>query len=309
MPIYARKMVLLAKPETTYATDPTLTGAANAILARNITIAEMEGSDESRDLVQPNFGNQPTIPTGTYVSIEYDTEIAGSGTAGTAPAWGALLRGCGYAEVVSAGVSVAYTPITDSIESLYKKFWMGSTLHAIKGARGTGKLQFTAQKIPFIHWKFSGLYVAPGEVSAATPTFTNWKKPVIVNKANTTLSINSVALVARDFSLDIANPIEPRLLINSESVLITDHKEQIDFTAEAVPVSTLDIHTLALTQAAVPASLVHGTVAGNIATISAPNAQFQRPKGYSINQGIAERGLSMLCLPGSGNDQVSITLT
>lgn len=310
MAIFWRLMVLLAKIETSYATDPTLTGAANAILAKNVSIRPMEGSDVSRDLVQPNFGNQPSIPAGLHVVVEFDTELAGSGTAGTAPAWGPLLRGCGYAEVVSAGVSTVYSPITQSIESLYMKFWMGATLHVLKGARGTAKITADAQGIPMVHWTFTGLWVAPSETAAASPTLTAFKKPAIVNKTNTpTFTVNSVPLVMRNFSLDLGNQVEPRLLVNSESVLITDHREQIDFTCEAVPVSTLDVYGLANAQTTVAVNLVHGVTAGNIITIAAPTAEFKRPTGYQQNQGIAEWPLSMLALPNAGNDQVSITLT
>lgn len=309
MPIYFRKMVLLAKTETTYATDPTLTGAVNAVLARNVSIADMEGNDVSRDLVQPNFGNQPTVPADLHVTIEFDTELAGSGTAGTAPAWGPLFRAAGCAEVIVAATSVTYSPITDNAESAYLKFWMGSTLHAIKGARGTGKLNVNAQGIPFVHWKFWGLYTPPSEVSAAVPVFTAWKKPLIVNKANTQFTVNATALVMRSFSLDLANPVEPRLLVNKESIELTDHKEEIEFTAEAVPVTTMDIHGLANSQATVPVSLIHGVTAGNIITLSAPTAQFQRPSGYSNSQGIAERALKMLALPNAGNDQWSLAAT
>lgn len=312
MPIYFRKMVMLAKIETSYGLDPTLTGAVNAVLARNVSIADMEGNDVSRDLVQPNFGNQPTVAADLHVTIEFDTELAGSGVAGTAPAWGPLFRAAGCAEVIVAATSVTYSPITDNAESIYLKFWMGSTLHAIKGARGTGKINVNAQGIPFVHWKFWGLYTPPSEVAAAVPVFTAWKKPLIVNKANTQFSVNAVALVMRSFGLDLANPVEPRLLVNKESIELTDHLEEIEFTAEAVPVSgagSIDIHGLANSQATVAVSLIHGVTAGNIITLSAPTAQFQRPGGYSNSQGIAERALKMRPLPNAGNDQWSLAAT
>ncbi|WP_316171039.1 phage tail tube protein [Bradyrhizobium sp. SZCCHNRI1058] len=310
MPIFWRKQVLLAKIETTYGTDPTLTGALNAILAKNVSISPMDGSDVSRDLVTPYFGNQPSIPADLHVSLNFDTELAGSGTAGTAPAWGPLLRACGCAEVLVASTSVTYTPITDNIESVYFKFWVGGTLHAIKGARGSAKLTLNAQGIPMISWTFMGLWVAPDEVSAAVPTLTAFKKPRIVNNANTpAFTVNSVSLVMRNFTLDLANQVEPRMLVGSESVLITDHREQIDFTCEAVPVSILDPYGLANAQTTVPVSLVHGTTAGNIVSLSAPTAQFKRPTGYQQNQGVAEWPLSMLALPNVGNDQFSLALT
>src|SRR4051812_24601894 len=115
-PMFWRLMVLLAKVEGAYATDPTLTGAANAILAKNISVKPMEGQDVSRDLIRPYLSNQGTIPTGLHVVIDFDTEIAGSGVAGTAPAWGVLMRGAGCAQVIVADTSVTYSPITDSME-------------------------------------------------------------------------------------------------------------------------------------------------------------------------------------------------
>jgi hypothetical protein len=62
MSLRFRKKVLLAKIETTYGTDATPTGAANAMLASNISIQPMEGSDAERGHDQPFLGNDGTIP-------------------------------------------------------------------------------------------------------------------------------------------------------------------------------------------------------------------------------------------------------
>lgn len=310
MAIFYRLMVLLAKREVTYGLDPTLTGATDAILAQNVSIRPMEGQDVNRNLIVPYLGNQGSIPAGLNVVMEFDTELAGSGVAGTAPAWGTLARGVGLAEVVSAGVSVAYSPISSGFESLYMKFWMGGTLHALKGARGTGKATINAQGIPIFHWTYTGLWVAPAEVAAAVPTLTGFKKPLIASKANTpTFTVNAVPLVMRNFSLDFSCKIEPRLLVGSESILITDRNEKIDVVCEAVPVTTLDVYGIANAQTQVPVSIVHGVTAGNIITISAPTCQIERPTGYQQNQGIAEWPLSLTPQPSAGNDQFTITVT
>jgi hypothetical protein len=308
--IFWRLMVLLAKIEAAYATDPTLTGAANAILAQNITLRPMEGQDVSRNLVLPYLSNQGTIPTGLHVVIDFDTELAGSGAAGTVPAWGVLARGCGCAEVIAAGVSVTYSPVSASMESLYLKFWMGGTLHAIKGARGTGKATINAQGVPVMHWTITGLFVGPVEAAAAIPTLTEFQKPLIVSATNTpTFTVNSVPLVMRNFSFDLGNKVETRLLVNRESVLITDRGETLDVTCEAVPLTTFDPYGLANAQTLVAANIVHGTAAGNIVTLSAPTCQVKRPTGYQNNQGIAEWPLGLLPRPASGNDQFSMVLT
>jgi hypothetical protein len=309
-PMFWRLMVLLTKVEGAYATDPTLTGAANAILAKNISVKPMEGQDVSRDLIRPYFSNQGTIPTGLHAVIDFDTEIAGSGAAGTAPAWGVLMRGAGCAEVIVAATSVTYLPITDSMESLYIKFWVDGTLHQIKGARGTGKAIINAQGIPIMHWTFTGLWIAPVESARATPTLTAFQKPLIASAVNTpAFAVNAVPLVMRNYSFDLGNKVEPRLLIGRENVLITDHNEAIDVTCEAVPISTLDVYGLANAQTLVAAAITHGIAAGNIVTINTPTSQLKRPNGYQNSQGIAEWQLALAPQPNAGNDQFSMVIT
>ena len=61
-PIYWRTKILLAKIESAYATDPTPSGAANAILATDIRLTPMDGADVSRELETPWLGAQGTIP-------------------------------------------------------------------------------------------------------------------------------------------------------------------------------------------------------------------------------------------------------
>jgi hypothetical protein len=308
--IYYRLMVLLAKIEGTYGTDPTLTGAANGILATDISITPMDGEDVSRDLIQAYLSGQATIPTGLRVVLQFTTELAGSGAAGSAPGWGPLMRACGCAEVIVASTSVTYTPISDTFESLYLKFWLGTTLHAMAGSVGDATLTLNAQGIPSIRWTFTGLFVDPVDTARATPTLTGFQKPLIASTAHTpTFTVNGVALVMRSFSYKLGNKVEPRLLVNREAVLITDRADAIDVVCEATPIGTFNPYSLAKAQTTMPVTIVHGTAAGNIITLSAPTAQIKRPTGYQNNQGIAEWPLSLTPLPNAGNDQFSLALT
>jgi hypothetical protein len=97
MPKFWRKKTLLAKIEGTYNTDPTPTGAANAILAVEVEWDPMLGEDVNRNLELPAFGNQGTVPIDLHGRLSFKVELAASGAAGTAPAWGPLLRACGVA--------------------------------------------------------------------------------------------------------------------------------------------------------------------------------------------------------------------
>jgi hypothetical protein len=310
MSIRWKTKLLLAKVETTYGTDPTPTGAANAILATNIVLSPMEGDDVSRDLERPYFGAQGMIPTGLRVRLQFRVELVPSGAAGTAPAWGPILRACGVAETISAGVSVTYSPITASQESATIWIWHGNTKQVINGWRGTATFKVTAQGIPYIEFDGTGLYADPAEAAQLSPTYTAFKKPSIGTKTNTpTFTINAVAMVLREFALALNNQVEPRLLIGLEEIIIVDRNELCSARVEAVPVSTFNPYALAKAQTSVAISLIHGLGAGNIATFAISAAQLKRLSGFENSQNVMEWPLELVPLPTSGNDQWSLALT
>ena len=100
MPLLSRKRVLLARIESTYGTDPVPTGGSHAILVRNMEVTPQENDLVARDLIRPFLGNSEQIPAGTRVKASFEIELAGSGTAGTAPPWASVLRACGFAETL-----------------------------------------------------------------------------------------------------------------------------------------------------------------------------------------------------------------
>lgn len=102
MPLLNRKRIILAKVETTYGTDSAPTGAANAILVRNLDVTPLDADVVSRDVVRPFLGSQGQLIAGQKVIVSMEVELAGSGTAGSAPAYGPLLRACGLSEILNA---------------------------------------------------------------------------------------------------------------------------------------------------------------------------------------------------------------
>lgn len=310
MPLKWNSKIFLAKIESTYGVDPTPTGAANAILATDVNLSPMEGEDVSRELETPHLGGQGTIPTGLHSKLSFKVELAGSGAAGTVPAWGPLLRMCGVAETISAGVSVTYNPVTDNHESGAVYLWIGATQFVILGSRGTCVLRFDAQAIPYLEFELTGLFKQPTEVTRVTPTLTAFKKPLVVTKANTpTFAIDSTNMVMRSLSLNLGNQVENRFLVGSEGVLITEKEEMLDTTVEAVDLGTFNPFTLAANSTDIDVDLVHGTAAGNIATLDVPKAQLQRLQGLENAQDILEWPLKIMPLPNAGNDQWTLVLT
>ena len=313
-PIRWKSKVILFKAESSYGVDPTPTGSANAMLMTDVAYSPMEGEDVSRDLEFPYLAAQGMIPVGERVRLRGKVELAPAGTAGVAPSWGPLLRACGVSETIVSDTSVTYAPITDSQESGTLYFWIGGTKQIVKGMRGDVTLRFPAQRLPYLEFDMTGLFGDPAEATPATPTLTGFQKPLVVTKANTpTFTVNpgggAVSLVMREFSMSLNNQVEPRLLIGTEQVIIVDRQESALARVEAVPLSTLDPFALAKAQTACAVSLIHGTVAGAIATLSIPTAQVKRMPDYQNQQNILEWDLGLIPLPASGNDQWSLALT
>jgi len=309
-PIKWKSKIILAKPEVTYGTDPVPTAAANAILMTDVELRPMEGQDVSRNLERPYLGAQEEIPVGLYSVLTGSVELVGSGAVATAPGWGPLLRACGAAEVVTALTNVVYSPVTDNHESIAIYFWMGPTRHVLKGARGTAQITVNAQGIPVARFTLTGQFATPGDVARVTPDLTSFQRPQVATMANTpTFTIGGTAMVLSQFSFDLGNDIQQRLLIGREEILIVDRKESISARVEALPLATYNPFAIAQAGTSQGLSLVHGTVAGKIATISAPTCALKRLTGYEQSQDIAEWPLMLTPKPTAGNDQWSITLT
>ena len=309
MTIRWRNKVLVAKIESTYGTDASPAGG-DAILATNVQLTPMEGQDKSRDLDRGYLGGQPTIPLDLHAKLSFKVEIAGSGTRGTAPAWGPLVRACAFAETVSAGTSVIYNPISDGHESITLHLMIGATRYVLLGARGTLTFRYNSSDLPYFEFEFTGLFKVPAEASSVTPNYSGFKKPEAVTNANTPdFSIDSTDFVLRSLSLNAGNDVQPRFLVGAERIIIVDRAEAVEFQVEAVPLTTLNPFQLALDQTAVDLQLVHGIGNGNIITLDVPTMQMQRPTGLTEAQGIKEWPLRGVPVPASGNDQFTLTLT
>ena len=309
MTIFFREKVLLVKPEVTYGTDPVPTAAANSILAIDMKIMPMEGRDQSRELDMPSMGAQPTIPLDLHSKMSFKVELQPSGVAGTAPAWGPLVRACGCAQTIVAATSVTYTPVSSGHESATIYFYIGQTLYKIIGARGTAKFTVNAQGIAYIEFTFTGLFTAAAQGVRPTPVVTAFQKPLAVSSTNTPVfTVNGVALVMRTFALDMGNEIVPRFLVNSHQVLITDRAEMIDMTVEAEALTLINPYALAAAQTMVAIVLHHGTVAGARLKLHGGICQIQRPSGVENSQGIVEWPLRAVPIQNVGNDQWALIL-
>ena len=61
MALRTSQRLLLAEEETTYGTDPTPTGAANAILVRSLEISPFQSDAVEREMIRGYMGNYETF--------------------------------------------------------------------------------------------------------------------------------------------------------------------------------------------------------------------------------------------------------
>lgn len=307
MPRFFRNRAILTKIETTYGTDAVPTGAANAMQMTNVTFNPSVGQEESRDLVLPWMGHQGVILTGSYATLSGEIEIAGSGTPGTAPAWGPMMRACGMAEVVSAGVDVQYTPVSSGHEAASIYFNGDGVRHVLIGSRGNMNFQMTPQRIPRFVFTMTGLLGTITDTPLPTPiTLTGFKRPVPVNKANTTFSLHGLAGACEGVNIDLGNQVEPRFLIGHESIQQVDRQITGSAVMEAVLLATKNWYQIAELGTLGTLAAAHGTVAGNIVEFAATAVQVGRPS-YGETQKILNNTLPvMLTNPGTGEFTITV---
>lgn len=141
--LYMRNAVVLAKIETTEGTDSVPTGGSNAILVSDMTLEPLAGSEVSLAYIRQSFGASPSIRVEDYTTCSFTIDIAGSGTAGVAPAWGPLLRGCGFSQTLTAS-AVTGTATTGAASSITlaagatDDMYVGATI-TITGGTGSGQ--------------------------------------------------------------------------------------------------------------------------------------------------------------------------
>ena len=97
MALLTRKRLILAETEGSYGVDPSPDGA-DAILVRDLNITPQQSDVVNRDLVRPYLGASEQLLANTRVECTFSVELAGSGTAGTAPRFGKVLKACALAE-------------------------------------------------------------------------------------------------------------------------------------------------------------------------------------------------------------------
>lgn len=311
MALLLRKRLILIETESSYGTDSTPDGA-DAVLVRDLNITPQQSDVVNRDVVRPYLGASEQLLANTRVECSFSVELAGSGTAGTAPQYGKALQACGLSETIVADTSVTYAPVSSSFSSVTIYYNIDGLRHKVTGCRGTFSINCTVGEIPTIDFTFTGVYVAPDDSALPSATYANQASPLIFKNGNTSsFQLLSFAGALQAFSFDLGNNLVYRELVGgTKEVLLTDRAGTGSTTIEAVSIASKDYFAAALTDTSLGnLDFTHGSTAGNIVDFASTRVDIG-DVSYSDQDGIAMFNIPYTCVPStSGNDEFSLAYT
>lgn len=308
--VLTRRRLILAKIEATYGTDSSPAGS-NAVLVRNLEIQPLLSETVNRELVRPFLGQSDQLLSQTRVEVSFEVELAGSGTAGTAPAYGAVLRSCGLSETLVTSTSATYAPESAGFESCTIYYHQDGIRHKVTGCRGTFEMSCEVGQIPVISFTMTGIYNAPTDVTLPTPTYSNQATPVIFKEGNTTsFSAFSYAGCLMSYSFNMANDVIYRELVGcTKEILITNRAPSGTVVIEAPTMAEKDFFTIATGTTTGSITFQHGQTAGNRVTMTTAQSDLGNLT-YSDQDGIQMLNLPFIAVPTSaGNNEMSLVFT
>lgn len=313
-----KKTVILVKPETTSGTDSVPTGAANAIQVSEFSITPLDAKNVDTNIITPWFGNSVSLVGTASVKCSFSVYLAGSATAGTPPAWGNLLLGCGISETtgLTSPSRVEYLPATDSLKTVTIYWYDDGLLHKMIGAFGNVKLSAKSGEAPKLSFDFIGLDGGISATANVAAVLTGWKTPVAITKTNVTdvllgCTYSAGALTGGNsfnssgITLDYGNAVAFSPLLTTEQIVLTDRKVvgtmSLDLTAaqEVTQITAVKANTLQ------GLGFVIGTTTGNKIMLHLPQVQLINPKKEDYNS-TRMIGFDLRVLPSAGNDEVRI---
>ena len=326
MALLTRKRVIAVLKESTAGTY-NAPQAANCLLVRDLSITPQESDVVSRDLIRPYFGASEQLQANTRVSCTFSVEMAGVG-AGTdadiAPNYGECIEACGFTGESTDDAKHLFIPnstVATTVSILYN---IDGVQHTVKGAKGSFSITCGVGEIPTIDFTFTGVYIAPSDATALTPSYNKQADPVLFDNGNTTnfKIFGETGLQMSNFSLDIGNEVVYRELVGgSPEVLITNRNITGSVTVEAVNLASggsqqWNPFAAALADGTLgEISFTHGTTTLNKVTIQSGLVASQTTKdrcdlgaiSYGEEDGIAMWEVPYTMIPTTaGNDELSL---
>jgi len=313
-----RNVVLLAKVETTKGTSASPTAASNAMLpVGEVSLTPVDAERVPRNVIRGYYGAPDALVGSTWMRLGFSVEAASSGTAGTAPAWGALLQGCGFTETVSTGARVEYSPASTSLKGVSLYMYADGLEYQFIGSIGNLNGAVNVGGIPQLNFEFLAPYATPSTSTNPSPTLTAWKTPLLVSDANTadlvvggTYTTGAISggttYVSGGVEFDMGNVMSRLELIGAKEAVIADRSvsgtlKTLDLTAA----QEITVQGYVTGNTAQALGLTHGTAAGGKVLFWFPTARMLGMTPVNL-EGVWTSDVAFESPPSSGNDDIKI---
>lgn len=305
-----RKVTLLAKKETTYATDATPV-AADAVLVKSGVDVKVVGEELTRDFYRSSLSPLAHVIGERYAEVKFATELKGQGAAGTATEVSPLFQACGFAETVTGGTSVVYAPSSAAFSSVTLYIYRDGIIYKVLGCRGSFDVDMTVGKYGVINWTFQGLYQVPVDGALVAGASYDATLPPICFGA--TFSIGGYSAVATKLALNMANSLAMRKDLNNTTgireVLITGWDDRGgSFDPEAIVEATHPFYGNWIGGVQSALTITIGSAAGNRCVITAPKVQYKAITPGD-RDGIYVYDVPLRLAQNTGDDEVIFSFT
>jgi len=292
--------------------------STDAILTSGLSITPYGGNTVSRNFDRQTLGASPEINVNPQVGLQFGVELAGSGTAGTAPGWSAVARACGLEETVGAS-NVVYVPRSTGYEFITARYLRSlvsgdQQVNETIDMMGNMQINLAAGELPMLQFdNFMGAYSSPTAETAVVPDRSAFIAPIAATKVNTpTLTLDSVSLCLQSLNINLNNQVVRQDRPGCAATAITDRKVGGTIVFKAPDLDVKDWFTKVESHSGtsyVALNVVHGTAAGNIITIAAPQLQLMGISEQDQN-GEVFYSVPFNAVPtDAGDDELTITLT
>jgi len=307
--------IILAKIETTYNTDATPVVGTNAVLVQSPRFQAEGLRMNERPSIRANLNMVQSVFGGQLARLSFACELKGSGTAGTAPELGVLLRGCAMGETVVAVTSVTYKPISASHESLTIWWYEGGRKkHVLTGARGNVTFRLSAGGIAIAEFEFVGHYTNPADIAQPSPTYNSQVPKPVLNMA---ISLGGVTtMIAREWSASLNNTLAmPPSIAAGDGygeVQVTrqDVSGEITIDSELASVIDVDAQLSAGTGLTFLSGQLGSTAGNRINFTGATNGLYWRDRQIGEADGMRTRTMPFgIADSATGNDSLACIFT
>lgn len=263
-----------------------LVGGLAPVQTKDVEIT-FEGDTVEQETDGVSWGADKKFRTSDKVKITGKIALAGSGTAGAAPAYRELFLLSGHAEVIdAANKTVTYTPITEGFDYGTIGFVQGGKFHV--GYKAQIELKLDANAGELGYWDFE-IYMVSGTIPIAKPAGLNavvsgYQTPKAVNFGNTPIfQLGGLDFVMKSFNHTTGNEVTSLDLVNHQSAVIGDRKPTSKITVGAKDLSAINLHQRAWDGDEMAMVVEHGKTAGEKVRLQYPAVSADIPAYADID--------------------------